>query len=78
MAGPDDEPVQDSPYAESNFYGYRYVALSVIKVLINVQSGMEGGDGLFEMLTMLLKLFDQIGIDGCRYCERPPPSIVAA
>ncbi|XP_064490203.1 phosphatidylinositol 4-kinase alpha-like isoform X2 [Ornithodoros turicata] len=51
------------------FHGYKHVALPVIKVFIKVASGIDGAEDQLEMLSTLLELFVQIGIDGCRYCE---------
>lgn len=55
--------------ADIKFPGYKHVALPVIKVLVKVASGIEGADEQLEMLSTLLELFVQIGLDGCRYCE---------
>ncbi|KAM7298749.1 phosphatidylinositol 4-kinase alpha-like [Ixodes scapularis] len=58
-----------SSVAESKYHGYKHVALPVVKVLIKVASGMDGADEQVELLSTLLELFVQIGIDGCRSCE---------
>ncbi|KAH7939075.1 hypothetical protein HPB52_005251 [Rhipicephalus sanguineus] len=55
--------------SDVKFQGYKHVALPVIKVLVKVASGIEGSDEQLEMLSTLLELFVQIGLDGCRYCE---------
>ncbi|KAK8780519.1 hypothetical protein V5799_018137 [Amblyomma americanum] len=55
--------------ADTKFPGYKHVALPVIKVLVKVASAIEGADEQLELLSTLLELFVQIGLDGCRYCE---------
>ncbi|KAH7932980.1 hypothetical protein HPB49_006149 [Dermacentor silvarum] len=55
--------------ADAKFPGYKHVALPVIKVLVKVASGIDGADEKLELLSTLLELFVQIGLDGCRYCE---------
>lgn len=63
---------------QSKFHGHKRIALTDIKVLINLVSDVGGGDEKLEMLATLLAFFLQVCTGGCRFCDKAPPSIGAA